>query len=140
MTITEKIAYIQGLAEGLGVNDSTKEGKVIIAMLDVLKDIGLTVEETDEELDDIADIMSDMEESISDLEDEVYGDYDEDDDELDLEDLYEVTCPSCNNTITIDYEILDKSKIACPNCGEDLEFDLDFLDDEDCDCCHGHDQ
>ena len=28
MTITEKAAYIKGLAEGLGLDDTTKEGKV----------------------------------------------------------------------------------------------------------------
>ena len=36
---------------------------------------------------------------------------------------YEVTCPACNNTITIDEDVLALGKIQCPNCGEMLEFD-----------------
>ena len=34
MDICEKIAYVKGLAEGLGVDDSTKEGKVLNAIID----------------------------------------------------------------------------------------------------------
>ena len=33
MTITERAAYIKGLAEGLGIDDSTKEGKVLNALI-----------------------------------------------------------------------------------------------------------
>lgn len=36
MTIGEKVSYIKGLAEGLKVDESTNEGKVITAILDVL--------------------------------------------------------------------------------------------------------
>ena len=39
MTVAEKVSYIKGLAEGLGVDDSTKEGKVLAAIVDVLDDI-----------------------------------------------------------------------------------------------------
>ena len=35
MTIGEKVSYIKGLAEGLKVDESTNEGKVITAILDV---------------------------------------------------------------------------------------------------------
>ena len=39
MDICEKVAYIKGLAEGLALDDSTKEGKVLAAIIDVLGDI-----------------------------------------------------------------------------------------------------
>ncbi len=39
MTIGEKVSYIKGLAEGLKVDDSTNEGKILGAILDVLGDI-----------------------------------------------------------------------------------------------------
>ena len=112
MTVAEKVSYIKGLAEGLGVDDSTKEGKVLAAIVDVLDDIALTLGDIDEELNDVADVMTDMEESVDCLEDVVYGDEEDDYDD----DMYEVTCP---------------------NCGENLEFDLSCLEDEECDCgCH----
>jgi hypothetical protein len=38
-TIKEKVSYIRGLTDGLEINNSTKEGKVIKAIIDVLEDI-----------------------------------------------------------------------------------------------------
>jgi uncharacterized Zn finger protein (UPF0148 family) len=51
--------------------------------------------------------------------------------------MYEVTCPNCGNTITVDFDVIQSGEIPCPNCGENLEFDLSCLEDEECDCgCH----
>ena len=88
MTIGEKVSYIKGLAEGLKVDESTNEGKVITAILDVLGEMAENLAEVDEELDDVADVMTDLEESVSDLEDDVYG-YDEDEDEMEDDDFDE---------------------------------------------------
>ena len=133
MTISEKVSYIKGLAEGLALDDSTKEGRIINAMLDVLTDIADNLNEVDEELDDVASVMTDIEESVADLEDEVYGEYDEDDDDFDEDDLgemYETTCPACNNTIRFDYEQAEKGGMDCPNCGQHLQFELEDDDAE----------
>ncbi len=131
MTIGEKVSYIKGLAEGLSLDDSTKEGKIIAAMLDVLSDIAENLKDVDEELNDIADVMTDMEESVADLEDIVYDideddDYDDEDEFADdLDELYETTCPACSNTIRFDYEQAAAGAMDCPNCGQHLEFELD---------------
>ena len=135
MTIGEKVSYIKGLAEGLALDESTKEGKILAAMLDVLSDIAENLKEVDDELNDIADVMTDMEESVADLEDIVYDIDDEDDDENDfnndLDELYETTCPACSNTIRFDYEQAATGGMDCPNCGQHLEFELDDEDDAD---------
>ena len=39
MDICEKIAYIKGLAEGLNLDETTKEGKILAAVIDLLGDI-----------------------------------------------------------------------------------------------------
>ena len=39
MTVSEKVAYLKGLAEGLGIKDSTNEGKLMLAVIDVLESI-----------------------------------------------------------------------------------------------------
>ena len=44
--------------------------------------------------------------------------------------FYEVTCPACENTITIDEDVLNLGSIECPNCGETLEFE-GIEEDED---------
>ena len=132
MTIAEKVSYIKGLAEGLKLNTETNEGKILAAIIDVLGDIALNIEDIDSDLADLTDVVDDVEQDLMDLEDEVYGDdeccgkcgKDEDDD------MYEITCPDCGNTITTDFDSIADGSIKCPNCGNILEFDLSQLEEE----------
>ena len=57
-----------------------------------------------------------------------------DDDDFDFSDddeLYEVTCPTCGDTILLDESIIDEGSMNCPNCDELLEFDYNELTIED---------
>ncbi len=141
MTLTEKVAYLKGLAAGLDLDKDSKETKIFEAMFDILEDMALTVNEIDEDLGEIEEIVDAIDEDLDELEEYVYCD-DEDfcccDDE---DDLYEVECPSCGEEIFLDDEMLEEEFIECPACGEKLELDIDF-DDCDCDCdcgCCGED-
>ena len=60
---------------------------------------------------------------------------DDDDEDFDFDDdeLYEVTCPSCGDTVYLTEEMVDEGSIECPGCGENLEFDFDE-DLIECDC------
>lgn len=139
MNILEKVSYIKGLAEGLKLDDTTKEGKILGEILNVLSDIAYQVEDIDSDLNDMADVVGDLDDAVLELEDEVYGGYDEcDDDECgchhhgdddEEDDLYEITCPKCNNTVIADFDLISEGGIVCPNCGEPLEFDLSALEE-----------
>ncbi len=136
MSISEKVSYIKGLAEGLKLEDTTKEGKILLAMLDVLDDIAHQVEDIDSDLNDMADVVGDIDDAVIELEDEIYGPCGDDDCDCgccgdDDEDLYEITCPKCNNTVTVDFDVISSGGILCPNCGEPLEFDLSALDEDE---------
>jgi len=132
MTISEKVAYIKGLTDGMKIDDSTNEGKLTLAILDVLKDVAYDLEEIDETLDDMAEVVSDMEDSLCDLEDEVFG---EDDYGYDFDDdLYEITCRGCGNTVSVDMSMLENGSVNCPNCNDLIEFDIDIIAADDCDC------
>ena len=49
MTISEKVAYLKGLAEGLNLDvDKSKEGKLISVMIGILEEIGLSIEDLEE--------------------------------------------------------------------------------------------
>ncbi|MCL2071198.1 MAG: hypothetical protein FWH07_03075 [Oscillospiraceae bacterium] len=126
MKISEKVAYIMGLAEGMKIDGETNEGKITFAMLDVLKDIAEELEAVDETLDEMAEIVGDIEEQVEELEEELYGgDYDDYD--FDGDELYEITCRNCDNSVAVDMSMLDDGAINCPNCGEKIEFDIDFI-------------
>ncbi len=136
MTLTEKVAYLKGLAAGLDLDKDSKETKIFEAMFDILEDMALTVNEIDEDLGELEEIVDAIDEDLDELEEYVYCD---DDDFCccdDEDDLYEVECPSCGEEIFLDDEMLEEEFIECPACGEKLELDIDFDDcDCDCDCC-----
>ena len=58
-------------------------------------------------------------------------DWDEDWDEDEEPLFFEVTCPACENTITVDEDVVNLGAIQCPNCGEMLEFEFDEDDEEE---------
>ena len=41
MTVTEKVAYLKGLAEGMAIDENSKEGKLLKAITDVLADLAV---------------------------------------------------------------------------------------------------
>lgn len=144
MEITEKVAYIKGLIDGLGIDDSTKEGKVIRAMVGVLDDIALSVSDLEDSVDLLGEQIDAVDEDVEELYEECFGS-DDDDDDYDDDDfegeLYEVECPSCGEIVCIDEDMLDEGEIECPACGETLEFDLDGMLGDECGCgCHGHEK
>ena len=130
MTVTERVAYLKGLAEGLEIDNSTKEGKLLNAIVDVLDDISFELADTQEIVGELSDQVDMIDEDLESVEDYLYDDEDEDDDDED-DDIFEVTCPNCGETIYVDDEMLDEGEIECPCCHENLEFDFDEEEDEE---------
>ena len=49
MTISEKVAYLKGLAEGLNLDtEKSKEGKLISVMIGILEELAMSVEDLEE--------------------------------------------------------------------------------------------
>ena len=142
MSVTEKVAYLKGLAEGLGVDESTKEGKMIKAIVDVLGDISEGLDGLESYTNELTEQVDAIDEDLDSLESDFYEDDDEDedgDDESNDDEFYDVVCPNCNEEFSVDEETLLEGSIECPNCGEKLEFDIDECDcdDDGCSCgCH----
>lgn len=140
MSMGESVSYLKGLAEGLNIDKSTSEGKLLLAIVDVLDDMAAEIAEIEEAADEQAELLDIIDEDLGSLEEDFYGDEDEDDDEDYCDgDLYEVTCPNCGDEIYLDEDMLLEGNTNCPNCGEKLEFDFDGCDcgcedDEDCGC------
>ncbi len=136
MTVTEKVAYLKGLVEGLDFDKDDKETKVINAVLDVLEDLALTVSDLDDEMELVTEQLDAVDEDLADLEEVFYEEMDDCDCcDCDDEDMYEVECPNCGELVYFDEEIILDGEAECPNCGEVLEFDVDCdCDCEDCDC------
>lgn len=129
----ERISYLMGLAEGLAIGEESKEGKLLLHIIDTLEDFADAINEVYDDQADLADYVDYIDEDLSDVEEEVFGDVDDEYDYLDDYDFeddidyVEVVCPHCDETIYIEEDLLDEDA-SCPNCLEML--DGNFEDDE----------
>ena len=136
--LTDRISYLQGLAEGMKLNPEKDSHKLILGILEVLGEVGDSFEALAEAQGELSDYVESIDEDLADLEEEIFGDDEEDDfeevdddeededgedeEEIDLDDapiLYE--CPHCHTTVEIDPESVDFDEDAlCPSCGKEL--------------------
>ncbi|WP_295741065.1 CD1247 N-terminal domain-containing protein [uncultured Oscillibacter sp.] len=140
MEITEKVAYLKGLAEGMELDTDKKVGKLLAAIIDTLDDIALELEDIKDEQSELADGLDAVSDDLEDVENVVFDEWDDEDeedseyyyDDLDEdEECYATTCPTCEETIYFDESVLEDGEVLCPNCGERLEFDLENLDEDE---------
>ena len=123
MELTERAAYLKGLIEGLGIDETTKEGKIIKAMNELLGELSTAVMGLDEDLTQAYDLINDLNDEIEDLEADLYEEDEEqdsqDDDEEEGDDdepFYEVACPNCGQTVYVSEDDLDVGEAICPSC------------------------
>ena len=144
MNLTERIAYIRGLAEGLQLDEDKDEVKVLNAIIDLLEDMAYDVVDMEDIVDDVCNQVDEIDEDLAEVEEELYGDdmddewyvdYDDEmDDEFDPFDddeaYYEVTCPGCGETTILDEDALIEGGLDCPYCGAEIEFDFSELNED----------
>ena len=147
MELNKKAAYLQGLVDGLGIDDTTKEGKIIKAMSALLGEMAEAIESVDEDLSRAYDQINDLSDELEDLEADLYeededgesedaededsdGDEDAKDDDIASEPFYEVACPNCGETVYVSEDDLDAGEANCAHCGVTFEVALEGDDEE----------
>ena len=139
MTLNERAAYIKGVAEGMELDQNSKEGKVIAALIELVSDMADEIAEMDERIDTVHAYCEELDEDLGGVEEILLEDdcdccCDEDDEfecdgncdccdedcDLDDEDYFEVECPACGDVICFDSSI-DPEELVCPACGEKFE-------------------
>lgn len=116
----ERVAYLRGLCEGLGIVEETKEGKVLAEIVELLGEFADSIVELSDRTEDLEIYTEAMDDDISDLEDELFAEDDEDDDDYEPIGFIQMKCPSCGEEVEIDEDLLydEESDILCPSCGE----------------------
>lgn len=124
----EKVSYLKGLAEGLGVDAETAQGKLTYALIETLEAIAAHGDEADERLSELEEYVEEIDSDVCDLEEAIFSeeddddDFDEDDDEDEEDDggddgLIEYECPHCGTVVFFDEEAFDmEDEHRCPNC------------------------
>ncbi len=122
--LTNRAAYLKGLADGMKLDVKNDEGKLLGEIIDFLNSAAAEIEALDQEQGFIADKLDDIEEEVDVIGNEVFDEYcDCDDDEE-----YLVSCEECGEEFIVTEEDLLDGEVLCPNCGATIEFDFA------CDC------
>lgn len=156
MKLTEKIAYTKGLIDGMELDRTTKENKAILAMMDVMEDMAVYIDDLQSQVDELTELCDLLDHDLGEVETDLYCDDDDDeDDDFDDEDedfrlgevlpadyddfafdddedfdeiQYVATCPSCDETVSLSERQLEEGSMICPHCGEPLEFNYDDIE------------
>lgn len=137
MTTKEYSAYIKGLLEGLQLDQTKPETKVINALCGVIEQMAEEIETLKKDNETLFDYAEELDQDLGELEEMVWND-----DECDCDDDDDDCCCSCCGLDDDDDEDDDEDDsdfycAMCPHCGEKVYFD-DTIDPEDilCPACH----
>lgn len=139
-SLKENVAYLQGLVQGVDLDPSTKEGRVITSIVDTMGVIAEAMERLETRQSDLEIYLDSLDEELMELEDDIYS--------LEDQDCVEIECPACHDVVYFDAEILDDEdtiEVTCPNCHSivfvnDGEYDVGTGDDYNCGCNHTGDK
>jgi len=123
--LTDRVAYLRGLAEGMKLDQTKDENILILKLLDVIDELAKDNDDLHKTIDELNEYMESIDEDLSDIEEDIYGDEEDEDGEGEDEEA------DNENERTVEY--------ACPYCGEVMMFDVERFDfDEDylCPNCH----
>ena len=123
--LTDRISYLQGLAEGMKLNPDKDSHRLILGILEVLGEVGESFEALSEAHGELAEYVEAIDEDLADMEADLYDDENENlaksEDSDDFEDMIEYECPHCGAKIEIDPDEVDFDEDAlCPKCGKEL--------------------
>ncbi|MEW6242726.1 MAG: CD1247 N-terminal domain-containing protein [Bacillota bacterium] len=128
--LKSKVAYLRGLAEGSGINESTDQGRMFKGILEVLGVMADAIDQLHKNQEDMEAFMDCIDEDLAKLEED-YLDEDEG--------IMEIECPNCGEFVEYPEDAVDEEEetleLLCPHCGEVVcvaeEEDLDEIDDLD---------
>ena len=130
--ITERTAYLRGLADGLNLDKEKAENKLLLEMLSVMEDMAQQLAETNEDLDELSDYIEDMDADLAEVEEMIF-----EDDDCDCGcDCDDCDCDDCDCDCDCDCE--QELSFDCPNCGKTVMIkasDIDFDESPVCSAC-----
>ncbi|MEG0511366.1 MAG: hypothetical protein RR653_01470 [Clostridia bacterium] len=127
-SLTDRAAYLRGLAEGMGLDKEKNENKLMLEMLSVMDDMAQKIAELETNLGELEEYVDDIDTDLADMEEVLF---DEDDDgECGCGDD---DCDECG-----DYGDDEELSFDCPNCGKSVMIkaaDIDFDESPVCEAC-----
>ncbi|GHU51828.1 hypothetical protein FACS1894132_00120 [Clostridia bacterium] len=130
MGLGEKMSYVLGLIDGLEIDKTTKEGRVLIQMSEVLRLVCKEVEELSSKVDDVAELAEDIDYDLGELEETVFDLIDDDccghshskddDDDEDIDDFISRVFENADDEDNKEVEDRIFYEIECPKCKHEI--------------------
>lgn len=153
MKLTEKIAYMRGLFDGMELDPNTKEGKAILHMAEIMSEVGDRIEKLESRVDEVEELCDLLDEDLEAVESDLYDEDDEEDADEDDgwddgdwtdsdDDDYELgkVLPADDDLF---YDRREDSEfdefqyvVTCPNCKQDVSLTEYDLEEGSMDCPH----
>jgi len=133
-----QVSYLKGLAEGLKIDEQSKEGKVIIKIIELLDNMVDELKELQDDHDELCEYTEAIDDDLTELEedffDQIGDDYTREEEDQDYGDGFTIECPNCREMVVVGEDLLDDDaplEITCPGCGEIVLIDDDEEDWEE---------
>ncbi len=102
MTVTERAAYLKGLADGMKLDENKDEVKLIRELIGIVTDLANDLTDVSDSVHELGDYVEEIDDDLSEVEDAVVEDEDDGcdcgcEDDEDCE--YDLECPKCGETI-----------------------------------------
>ena len=152
MKLTEKIAYMKGLLDGIELDGSTKEGKAILQMAEVMEEMGVYIDDLQSQIDELTELCDLLDHDLGEVETDLYcddDDFDDDDDdfEFDDEDDDEESDFQIGKVLPADYDDFSYDDddedfeneiyvVNCPSCDEAVNLSERELEEGSIVCPH----
>ena len=141
--LTDRAAYLRGLADGMGLTKDTNENKLLLEMLNLMDEMAQKISELDEDVGELEAYVEDVDSDLADIEDVLFGDEDDDCDcgccdddcdccgEYDDDEELSFDCPNCGKVVMVKASDIDYDESpVCEHCGEPFFTDLPDEDED----------
>lgn len=132
--LTDRAAYLRGLADGMGIDREKNENRLMLEMLNLMDDMAQKISEMDEDVGELEAYVEDLDSDLSDVEDALFGDEDcdccDDDDcdccdDDDEDEELSFDCPHCGKTVMVKASDIDYDESpVCQYCGQPFFTDM----------------
>ena len=130
--LTDRTAYLRGLAEGLSIDREKAENRLLLEMLTVMDEMAQKMGEMDVDIGELDEYVESIDSDLGDIEDALFGEegeFDDDDDDDEDDDDEETEAFDEDEELSFD----------CPHCGKTMQIkaaDIDFDESPLCPNCH----
>lgn len=138
--LSDRAAYLRGLAAGMELSPEKNETKLLLEMLELIADMAKKIGDLDADVGELDEYVESIDNDLSDMEETLFGDEEHDDEEdddyaPDVTQPVSFDCPNCGKPVSLKPEEIDFDQSPlCPSCGKPFFPEIiEGEDDEDSD-------